>query len=80
MLDVPFQVIEKFSMSDSTLDHTHKMPSSSISQVLCAIFGFCLIAFSNPHRVVAQGSVYMEFVDSASGEPILARMGYLGPN
>jgi len=67
-------------MSDSTLDHTHKMPSSSISQVLYAVVGFCLIAFSNPHRVVAQGSIDMEFVDSASGEPILTRMGYLGPN
>lgn len=50
------------------------MPPSSISQVLFAVVGFCLIAFSNPHRVVAQGSVDMEFVDSASGEPILARM------
>lgn len=61
-------------MSKATLDHTDKTPPSSVSQVLYAVVGFCLIAFSNPHRVVAQGSIDMEFVDSASGEPILARM------
>ena len=62
------------SISEATLDQTDKMLPSSISQVLYAVVGFCLIAFSNPHRVVAQGSVDMEFVDSASGEPVLARM------
>ena len=61
-------------MSKATLDQTDKMLPSSISQVLYAVVGFCLIAFNNPHRVVAQGSVDMEFVDSASGEPVLARM------
>ncbi|MCY2978498.1 MAG: CehA/McbA family metallohydrolase [Planctomycetota bacterium] len=61
-------------MSKATLDQTDKMLPSSLSQALYAVVGFCLFAFSNPHRVVAQGSVDMEFVDSASGEPILARM------
>jgi hypothetical protein len=61
-------------MSKATRDQTDKMPPSSISQVLYAVVGFCLIAFSNPPRVVAQGSVDLEFVDSSSGEPILARM------
>jgi hypothetical protein len=61
-------------MPKATHDQTHKMPASSISQVLYAVVGFFLIAFSNPHRVVAQGSIDMEFVDSTSGEPILARM------
>ncbi len=53
---------------------TGAMPPRSGSQVLRAVLGFCLIAIGNGQWVGAQGSVDMEFVDSVSGEPILARI------
>jgi hypothetical protein len=53
---------------------TGAMPQRFGSQVLRSVLGFCLIAIGNGQWVAAQGSVELEFVDSASGEPIWARM------
>lgn len=53
---------------------TGAMSPRSGSQVLRAVLGFCVIAIGNGQWVGAQGSVDMEFVDSVSGEPILARI------